>query len=148
MMRSLILTVATIAVAGIVAGCSLLPWLAAPSAPSSPSPALEQQRVCGRLDPATCGEVITAVTSRFPDLARAPLAVADLGKDPAHLDPGPDRWLVAFTPTDAADYWMWPPTFRVTRGPNLTNGMTAEQWRDGALPAFFVAVLRGAGVEG
>ncbi len=144
-MRRLILFLATIGIVGVVAGCSALPWLAAESASASPAAAAKQQHVCGRLDPAPCEEVIAAVTSRFPDMARAPLAVADYGKDPANLNPGPDSWLVAFTPTDAADYWMWPPTFWVTRMP---DGPGATQWREGALPAFFVAVLRGAGVEG
>jgi hypothetical protein len=137
------LAVTAALVALVAAGCAYLPWLGPSPSPTDETRVVAQQRFCGRLDPAPCAEVVAAVTSRFPDMAQAPVAIADLGKDPKALDPGPGRYLVAFVPTAQADDWMWPPTFRVVWGP---NGLTVERWREGALPGFFVEQLQAAGV--
>ena len=112
--------------------------------PSGAATTTAQRLACGRLDPAPCAEVLRAVVARFPEVARAPLVVVDLGKDPKALDPGQDRYLVAFVPADEVDYWMWPPTFQVVRGP---SGLIVDPWTSGApLPGFFVELLRASGV--
>ncbi len=124
-------------------GCDALLGTSSTASPADVTPA-PQARVCGRLDPERCAEVLGAVVARFPEVRRASLVVIDLGKDPAALDPGPDRYLVAFVPTDAVDHWMWPPTFLVTRS---TTDWTILQW-DGAkpLPGFFMQLLRSSGL--
>jgi hypothetical protein len=107
--------------------------------------AAEPHVVCERLDPGPCREVVDAGVTRFPEVARSSLIVVDLGKDPKALDPGPDRYLISFVPTDATDLWMWPPTLQVVRGP---TGLIVEPWdATRALPDFFVQELRAAGID-
>jgi hypothetical protein len=138
-----------------VSGCGTTPvTTSAPGsvalATASPSPegsgsSAVQHVACGRLDPAPCREVLAAVVARFPEVARASLVVVDLGKDPAALDPGPDRYLVTYVPTDSTDLWMWPPTFQVERGP---AGLTVSPWNaEVPLPAFFTKLLEASGVD-
>ncbi len=142
-MRATLLALSVFAILGL-GDCNALRVPIGSPAPSMAATTTAQRLACGRLDPAPCSEVVRAVIARFPEVARAPLVVVDLGKDPKALDPGMDRYLVAFVPGDAADYWMWPPTFQVVRGP---TGLIVDQWQSGApLPGFFLELLRASGV--
>ncbi|HEX7399511.1 MAG TPA: hypothetical protein VF302_07055 [Candidatus Limnocylindrales bacterium] len=130
-------------VATALAACGQPAPSASPAASLPPSPSIvTQQHTCGDLAGEVCEAAIAAVTHQVPDAARSRIAVAAT-RDPSSL--GDLVVLVAFAPWDQGDYAFNPPTW-VTSQPTLTAEWQVEPWRDGPLPARFLALLRKAGI--
>lgn len=99
-----------------------------------------QQRVCGRLDPDQCAEVIARVEAVAPETKRSQLVVADLALPPGVNSYGAFLALVAFEPWDASQ--DTPQMWTVSKG---AIGWFVQPWRGQSVPEHFAQELSEAG---
>lgn len=130
-----------------VASVALTACGPAPSLPASASP-VAQRHTCGTELGADCDEAIATVIANVPELARSPVAVADVEEiGSTQRKGGGYDVIVSFTPVPGVDTWMNPPTWTVFFKDLRAGYRPISRWIGRSLPDHYVRLLESAGLK-